>query len=206
MIAAAPILVDVIVETSCFEACNGSADFIITGGAGPYSYQGQTEELCAGDYQSTITDAEGCIVIADFTILDTDSILLELDTIGHAVSGSSSGFISVSTTGNGSPFTYEWYYEGTVISTEEDVTNLGVGEYFLSITDADDCSMTFGPYVVDELVNTHDLNIVEGLLIFPNPTDGLFEIELSSLSALSFRETVAAEPYSIPTPNLSVSL
>ncbi|MFT6183621.1 MAG: hypothetical protein ACJAYM_001138, partial [Flavobacteriales bacterium] len=62
--------------------CNGTATVDVTSGTAPYSYlwsDGSTEEsrndLCAGDYQVTVTDTNGCSVIVDFTVENTEGVV-----------------------------------------------------------------------------------------------------------------------------------
>ncbi|MBK9016944.1 MAG: SprB repeat-containing protein [Saprospiraceae bacterium] len=64
-----------VVDVTCFGDCDGSIDLGITGGTPPYLVNwsnGNTTPnltgLCAGTYQVTVTDANGCTVILDENI------------------------------------------------------------------------------------------------------------------------------------------
>ena len=63
--------------------CNGQAVVIAGGGTGPYTFlwsdpQGQTGQtasgLCAGNYTCTVTDAVGCSVVLNTTVLGFNSL------------------------------------------------------------------------------------------------------------------------------------
>lgn len=71
----------VVVNETCFGACNGSASVTITNGVGPYTYSwsnGQTtasiSNLCAGNYAVTVTAANGCSDSESFTITSGVSV------------------------------------------------------------------------------------------------------------------------------------
>jgi len=67
--------------------CNGEAHVLFSGGTAPYTFlwndpeaqNGQSAfQLCAGDYEVTVTDANGCSLVIPVTILGTAS-LTQLD-------------------------------------------------------------------------------------------------------------------------------
>ncbi len=64
-----------IVNTLCTASCNGSAQVIPTGGTSPYSFvwstgqhSSQITSLCEGAYRVTVTDANGCTYVDEYTI------------------------------------------------------------------------------------------------------------------------------------------
>ncbi|MBX7095651.1 MAG: gliding motility-associated C-terminal domain-containing protein [Flavobacteriales bacterium] len=68
----AMVLNFLVVDVSCFGLCDGNATVIPNGGTTPYSYNWngipgttssttQATDLCAGNYNLTVTDAHGCI-------------------------------------------------------------------------------------------------------------------------------------------------
>src|SRR5690606_6830975 len=69
----------IVTNISCNGANDGSITIAPTGGVGPYTYLWNTNDtgtaltgLSAGTYSVTITDASGCTLVEDVTIIDPD--------------------------------------------------------------------------------------------------------------------------------------
>lgn len=79
---------------------------------------------------------------------------------------------------------YQWYYNGEIISGASDyiyVANQDLGEYYVSINDGGEC------YVSSDIVTIplsatgiNDMNIFGDIKIYPNPTPGVFTIEMDN--------------------------
>lgn len=70
----APIQIQVdVTPASCPENNDGSATFVVTGGTGPYQWAGNWNNLAPGNYQLTLTDANGCIQLQSFTVGSNDT-------------------------------------------------------------------------------------------------------------------------------------
>ncbi len=164
------------VQPACYETCNGSVEFFPSGGTPPYNFENLTE-LCPGNYQFSITDANGCIITEDVFVTEMEAITLEVDTIGNATEGQSNGFIQVNIGGGNGQFTYNWNLNGALVSTEQNPAGLSSGEYFVTVTDEDGCSQSFGPFAIDAVVSTQNLKIDHEIHIYPNPTTSYFWIE-----------------------------
>ncbi len=133
-------------NTSC-TACIGTADLSVTGGTAPFTYTwsgGQTVEdpttLCAGTNSVTVTDANGCIAIANVQIGSTNTLIVNTITVDSPIScfGVCDGTASVTATGGQPPYAYEWD-NGATTST---ITGLCSGSYMASITDVNGCIAT----------------------------------------------------------------
>lgn len=73
-------------DAVCFEACDGTAEVIMTGGNGTLQYtwsemiaQDTTAavDLCAGGHSVTVVDTNGCTITADFTIAQPDELTID---------------------------------------------------------------------------------------------------------------------------------
>lgn len=83
-------------EPSCYGACDGAASAIVTGGVAPYSYLWSTGEttatisnLCAGTYNVTVSDSQGCESATSET---TTSCFRITDIMFNSCGGSDEGF------------------------------------------------------------------------------------------------------------------
>ncbi len=145
-----PKLITRIVTTDlvCPEDSDGSASIIFTGeGVFPYTRSWSTgssaqslNNLAAGQYSVTVTDAIGCRSIMDFEIQAPDTIRLQFNTREESSPGAEDGAIDLMATGGTPPFEFDWSHgEDTedIESLEGDDT-----EYQVTVTDANECSTT----------------------------------------------------------------
>ncbi|MBI2271674.1 MAG: PKD domain-containing protein [Bacteroidetes bacterium] len=138
------------IQSSTNATCNGSSDgtasVIPAGGTSPYTYSwsvaGATastiNNLSAGTYTVTTTDANNCQAITTVTITEPAKIVLTTTAI-DAACGSNNGSVSVSATGGAGSLNYSWTPGG---STGITVNGLSAGGYTVSVTDANGCSST----------------------------------------------------------------
>lgn len=134
---------------------NGSAS-ALGDGTGPWTYDWfdagnnllQTDptlngsasigNLASGNYYVIVTDAAGCSTITDFTIAPSSSLTLSTTHINVPCSGTSTASINLTVNSVNAPFTYIWS-NGFVT---EDLANLAVGIYTVTVTDNTGCSGT----------------------------------------------------------------
>ncbi len=95
--------------------------------------------LTAGTYTLTLTDANGCVETTTYTVNSPTPIQLNLVATGlDCNSGNNGGQIVANATGGTLPYTYTWSTRGTT----DTLSNLSVGTYCLTLTDANGCSLT----------------------------------------------------------------
>lgn len=157
-------------NVGCFGTATGSIDLIPTGGTAPYTFKWDdndnitTEDrdnLPAGTYSVTVTDAKGCEVTKIITITQPSA---ELDievvsVINPSVYGASDAQILIDVTGGTIGYTYQWFKGGaiTAIATTKDLLNIGAGVYKVVVTDANGCVQTLENM---ELVNPNAKPVV----------------------------------------------
>ncbi len=124
---------------------DGSATVIISGGISPFTYlwsSGGTaateNNLAAGVYNVTVTDANGCVGSTSAAVSNVNSPSIAVDSITDAVCGGAGGAIYVTVTGGTPAYTYEW----SNTSTDQDLINVLVGVYDIEVTDANGCIAT----------------------------------------------------------------
>jgi hypothetical protein len=125
----------------CPNQNNGMAAVFPNGGTPPYSYLWSTGSnsqmiggLEAGTYSVTVTDANNCIKIAS-TIINASDLITDVAKADVACFGESTGSILVSGWGGQPPYTYLW----NTGATTEEISNLPIGTYTVTITDAAGC-------------------------------------------------------------------
>jgi len=125
------------------------------GGVGNFIYlwndtNGQTSQfangLTANNYSVTVTDNNGCTIIESVEITQpAELVITENEIINVGCNGNNSGAIDVNVTGGTGNYTYSWSNNGA----SQDISNLAVGTYTLTVTDANLCQ-AFATYSINE--------------------------------------------------------
>jgi hypothetical protein len=143
---------DSITNINCYDAANGSVKVIVAGGTAPYSYSWYTGDttktlsnLPPGTYNVTVTSSNNCTAIASATVTQSASPLSVTGTVANTISGESVGFISQIVSGGVGGYTYYWADD---TSTAQNRIFLAAGIYFVTVYDANGCSIT-NNYTVD---------------------------------------------------------
>ncbi len=130
-------------NVSCNGGSDGSVSITATGGTAGYQYnigtgnQGSNSfnNLSAGSYTVTVTDANGCTNTRPFTIGQPTAISATTNSSGETCAGND-GSASVSPSGGTAPYNYNWSTGGTTAS----INGLAAGSYSVTITDANNCT------------------------------------------------------------------
>ncbi len=132
-------------DISCFGLNNGSINTITSGGNSPYNFiwsSGQNSSnitgLNAGIYTLTTTDANNCTVVESITLTEPNSLNLILSSTNVTCFGASNASVNTILSGGVAPYTYLW----STGSTGTQLSNLGVGNIVLTVTDANQCQVT----------------------------------------------------------------
>ncbi len=143
------------IDVNCFGENGGSATATAGGGAGNFSYlwndgNGQTTQfangLTANNYSVTVTDNNGCTIVESIDITQPDELLIAENQITNVgCNGNNSGAIDIDVSGGTGNYTYSWSNNDAT----QDITNLAVGTYTLTVTDGNLCQ-AFATYSVNE--------------------------------------------------------
>ena len=144
---------------SCNGGNNGTATVNASGGTPPYTYlwaNAQTTQtatnLPAGQHSVTVTDSGGCMFTTTVTVTEPSAIVaLSASQFNISCSGLCDGSADILMGGGTTPYTYSW----TTGSTIPSATNLCVGTYVVTVTDANGC---VGTHTFD-ILNPPAINI-----------------------------------------------
>lgn len=144
----------VLVESpSCFGESDGNAIANIRGGTMPYTYswtypnnrivrtkENVLQSIDGGTYKLEIIDANNCVSPAyNFEVAASSPIQLQVVDVQNAsCSNPEGGFIDLSTSGGREGINFEWN-NGLLT---EDLVDLDVGTYTITITDGAECTLT----------------------------------------------------------------
>jgi gliding motility-associated-like protein len=132
---------------NCNGQSNGSAFVVPAGGTPPYTYSWNTNPVqttqnisnIPGEPVSvTVTDAHGCIVTGNITIVQPTVLNANITNVVNAFCTSQPiGQATVAGSGGTPPYTYSW--NTNPIQTTPTATNLGNGNYVVTVIDAHGC-------------------------------------------------------------------
>ncbi len=136
--------IPILTNTSSNSTCgnnNGSIDLTVTGGATPYTFlwsNGETTEdvdsILAGTYEVTVTGSNGCTVLSIINVNDLTAPALTI-TPTHNTCTLDNGSIDLSLSGGTPSFSYLWSNG----ETTQDLSNLVIGTYLVTVTDGNGC-------------------------------------------------------------------
>ncbi len=141
-----PPKIDLVITSSNDATCglsNGNATLAINSGVPPFTLNwtnGDTtlfiDNLDAGIYIATVTDAQGCSNIVPALISNTNAPTISVNSVTDVTCfGDEDGAIDINVTGGATPYTFNWSNGDTT----EDLSNLSPGPYEIIVTGSDGC-------------------------------------------------------------------
>lgn len=129
---------------NCHGGNNGAINITTTSGTPPYNFQWSTGEtiedlstLSAGDYTITISDANGCLLVNQYHVVQPAATLgASIEPTAVSCFNELTGALNLTVTGGTSPFTYSWNNGATT----ENLSALATGTYTVNITDELGCT------------------------------------------------------------------
>ncbi|MEZ4941944.1 MAG: hypothetical protein R3D58_13785 [Saprospiraceae bacterium] len=129
-------------DISCAGASDGSLTAVASGGSGGYQFDWAPAgtgpaltALPAGTYTLTLTDANGCFLVAEAQLLEPDTLNLALSVTDEICLDAANGLIAVQVQGGVAPYTSG----GLPVSNAFDLSMLTAGPYTVEVTDANGC-------------------------------------------------------------------
>jgi gliding motility-associated-like protein len=165
------VLIDQTNELNCFGDSDGFISLNASGGTPSYSYNWQpnvsssntANALSAGTYSITVTDAANCSQTFNVTISQPEAIAAAINAT-NPTCGLQNGAILVGVTGGVSPIAYSW---SPNVGVDNNATNLLAGNYAVTITDNNGCTLSINQTLVTS--GTIPLNLTPSTqIIEPN--------------------------------------
>jgi hypothetical protein len=130
-------------NVSCSGSSNGQLQVVIEDGQEPYTYAWSTGEsssaiqnLTAGNYVVTVTDAKGNTMTLTESIANAEAISISEFLTQPSCDGINNGSISLDVSGGSGAYTFAWNNG----SNQQNLTNLGSGLYTVLVSDSAGCS------------------------------------------------------------------
>lgn len=132
--------------TTCAGENDGSLSIQANGGTPGYQYvwstgdvQSAINNLSPGLYGITITDQQGCLLSATYTVTSPAPLILTLDAQGPNCTNTNDGTIQATGSGGSSPYTYQ--LNGAGLQTIGLFGPLSAGTYQVTMMDASGCTV-----------------------------------------------------------------
>jgi len=132
------------VNIPCYGLSTGAIFTTTTGGIAPYTYLWNTgatipgiSNLAAGNYTITVTDANNCKSVKSSVITSPTALGASGMFTNVTCYGGNNGTASFTAYGGTPPYTYHW----SVGAYTQMISGLTTGRYYVTITDANLCSM-----------------------------------------------------------------
>ncbi len=158
-------------NVSCYGNGDGEISFKVSGGTGNYVYSCKKDgtpftgtnhltALQAGTYAVSVTDGNSCAPQSEeFTIIEPLPLTISLSDKKNVLCyGDTTGSIDVEVTGGTkaeiTSGEYDYYYSWTgpenYTSNNKNLSNLKAGDYFLTVRDASNCTVTSDAFTVTQ--------------------------------------------------------
>lgn len=147
--------------------CNGGKNGVITaipsGGTAPYTYFWQPvnkttnliNNLAAGTYTVTVTDAKGCKITNSYTVGQPLPISITFNNNNVLCFNGNSGNTTAIISGGTAPYTYSWNTGATTPA----ISFLKTGTYTLTVTDNAGCTATESTVITQPQALTTSINL-----------------------------------------------
>lgn len=156
-----------ITNAKCKSSCDGIATVNITGGVQPFTYSWTSttnilNNVCAGNYMLTMTDAWGCRKDTFYSVSEPTALTIVSNTTPTTCKGQANGKAFVTVSGGTSPFTFSWSNGMSVTDTLVSFA----GTYSVTATDANLCAITTTVTITEPtevvIYPTNDKSICKG--------------------------------------------
>ena len=132
-------------NVNCNGGTNGTASVTVNGGTAGYTYSwtpsggnaSTANNLAAGNYSVNIVDLNGCTTSSSVTVTEPTPVTSSTVNTNVACNGGTNGTATVTVGGGVAPYTYSWFPAGGIAAA---ASNLGAGNYTVTITDGNGCS------------------------------------------------------------------
>ena len=140
----APEITIISENISCYGLNDGNAEVFVQGGVEPYSFQwsngssvSSINNLSLGEYVITVSDADNCSVSDLVNITSPEELIMNYNTSEFICPGQNTGFVQGEVIGGTSPYYFEWDNG----ETTPELQNISIGEYNLTVTDFNGCTV-----------------------------------------------------------------
>lgn len=165
-------------NTTCFGMCNGAITATVSLGTPPYYYMwpnGTTTNsvsgICAGIYNVSVTDANGCTLLGNGNIGQPPAIIVTTHVHDVTCTNLSDGWIYLTQQFATPPYSVIW---SSVSQVSDTIKNLVAGNYSVTLTDVNGCTGNSNATVIEP--SPLALSIASTPTSCPFSSDGIISV------------------------------
>lgn len=174
-------------HVSCKGASDGGITLGISNGDGGYTYSWTKDfvpivandsiltGLSPGRYDVTVTETSSgkTSAINQMNINEPDILEVDIYPTDPLCGGAATGYINLVVDGGTLPYNYDWIKDGSPFSSEEDLVDLGSGNYRVTVTDANGCDSSRQADIVSPALLTISIDEDQEIFCFGGLTGEL---------------------------------
>lgn len=182
-----------VTDADCFGTATGSVVSTVSGGSPPYTFlwsnnfQGnQLNNVSAGSYTLTVTDANNCTIVQSAAVNQPSEIVISFFVSPISCYGANDGAIAATASGGSLPMLYSW---SGGYGNNPSISNLSPGNYTLQVTDSKGCASSKSIQIVEPslLSGLRNVSICQGETFFAggayqNTSGSYFDTLVSAIS------------------------
>ncbi|MBT3612206.1 MAG: hypothetical protein HN522_04625, partial [Flavobacteriales bacterium] len=175
-----PVLTANTTNVSCNGLSDGSIDLSVSGGLSPYTYNWSNgfvsedlNNISAGIYSLTVTDALGQVQTASYTVTEPATIIISYNSVSTSAPGLSDGAIYTTTTGGVLPYIYYWV---NPYATTQNLLNIVAGTYTFYVIDVNNCFSTAIITVLDGVITPINSSAIISDVSCAGNNDGAIDV------------------------------
>jgi gliding motility-associated-like protein len=135
-------------DVSCEGEADGEIVVLVTGGVSTQYFYNWSDggslnfrnaDLVSGIYELTVSDLNSCTAVAAFEVLEPAPLSITVQTEPATELEPCNGSVWVIVTGGNAPYRYDWMNADVPDNSTSLVEGLCPGDYFIEITDANNC-------------------------------------------------------------------
>jgi gliding motility-associated-like protein len=166
------LLLDAVVQDiSCNGENDGAIDLTVFGGTEDYIFDWQgpagsfftedIQDLQQGDYTVFVTDANLCDAMLTVLVEESTELDLLVDATDFLCFGEETADINITVSGGDAPYDFLWTGPDDFTSINEDLTNVGAGDYTINVSDDAGCAVEQVITIQENNEIILDLEVVE---------------------------------------------
>jgi len=176
---------------SCNGFSDGSIDILVNGGTASYTYyfngsltsNTSFSGLSSGTYTDSIIDFNGCVFTETITLTEPDILNSILSTSNMSCNGICDGTINTQIIGGTAPYTY---FSNNLLTTNN-LDSLCLGNYALSITDNNSCTLNDSITITEPSVIAINLDSSINISIYGGNDGELYTFSNGGSGNLSYQ-------------------
>ncbi|CAN5277892.1 hypothetical protein BH09BAC1_BH09BAC1_01610 [soil metagenome] len=169
---------------TCVGGNDGAITLTASGNFAPYHILWSTGDttvtknnLAAGSYTATVTDANGCITEILVDVDDPSPLNIQIATTALTQAGATDGTATATVVNGTAPYSFAW----STGTTGNSIGALALGQYQVTVTDGNGCTGN-ATFIIDVSSGVNSPTLLQSVKVYPNPFASELTLEIPAIS------------------------